>query len=140
MWLLWNVYCIQLMKLLVFIVQKKTSMEYMFSNANIKSIDMKYLDVGRVKNFTYYIFLKWLNENIRKNEFVIYLSLFDISQAIICSGMFADINELVIIIISNTFQWCIVQISLSNKVINIDEFEFEKTIIVKNMLAHFRMW
>ena len=45
------------MKLLVFIVQKKTSMEYMFSNANIKSIDMKYLDV-RVKNFTYYIFLE----------------------------------------------------------------------------------
>ena len=46
------------MKLLVLIVQKKTSMEYMFSNANIKSIDMKYLDVSRVKNFTYYIFLK----------------------------------------------------------------------------------
>ena len=46
------------MKLLVFIVQKKTSMEYMFSNANIKSIDMIYLDVSRVKNFTYYIFLK----------------------------------------------------------------------------------
>lgn len=46
------------MKLLVLIVQKKTSMEYMFSNANIKSIDMKYLDVSRVKNFTYYIFLE----------------------------------------------------------------------------------
>jgi hypothetical protein len=103
LWLLWNVYCIQLMKLLVLIVQKKTSMEYMFSNANIKSIDMKYLDVSRVKNFTYYIFLKWLNENIRKNEFVIYLSLFDISQAIICSGIFSAINEFVIIIISNTF-------------------------------------
>ena len=85
------------MKLLVLIVQKKTSMEYMFSNANIKSIDMKYLDVSRVKNFTYYIFLEWFNENIRKNEFVIYLSLFDISQAIICSGMFADIMNLLLL-------------------------------------------
>ena len=54
---------------------KVTSMEYMFVNSNIESIDMKYLDISNVKNLK---FLIHENNSVKRyeklNEYIIDLS------------------------------------------------------------------
>ena len=106
---------------------KVTSMESMFVNSNIESIDMKYFDISNVKNLKYFIHENDVVKRYGKlKEYIIDLSSFDTSQVTICSGMFFDIYEDVIIKISNKFTKCREQISLVNKVINIDEIECQK--------------
>ena len=106
---------------------KVTSMEYMFINRNIESIDMKYLDISNVRNLKFFIHENDLVKRYDKlREYIIDLSSFDTSQVTICSGMFNDIYEDVIIKISNKFTKCREQISKANKVVNIDEEECQK--------------
>ena len=106
---------------------KVTSMEYMFVNSNIESIDMKYLDISNVKNLK---FLIHENNNVKRyeklNEYIIDLSSFDTSQVTNCLGMIHDISEDVIIKISNKFTKCREQISIANRVINTDEIECKR--------------
>ena len=110
-----------------FDISKVTSMEYMFINRNIESIDMKYLDISNVKNLKFFIHENDCVKRYDKlKEYIIDLSSFDTSQVTICSGMFNDIYEDVIIKISNKFTKCREQISLANKVINIDDVECQK--------------
>ena len=104
-----------------------TSMENMFINSNIESIDMKYLDISNVKNLKYFIHENYLVKRIEKlKEYIIDISSFDTSQVTICAGMFHDISDDVIIKISNKFTKCKEQIPFVNKVINIDEIECQK--------------
>ena len=106
---------------------KVTSMENMFVNSNIESIDMKYLNISNVKNLKNFISENHLVKRYEKlNEYIIDLSSFDTSQVTICSGMFHTLTEDVIIKISNTFTKCREEISIANKVINIDEIECQK--------------
>ena len=80
---------------------KVTSMERMFINRNIESIDMKYLDISNVKNLKFFIHENDCVKRYGKlKEYIIDLSSFDTSQVTICSGMFNDIYEDVIIKIS----------------------------------------
>ena len=106
---------------------KVTSMEYMFVNSNIESIDMKYLDISNVKNLKFFIHENSFVKRYEKlNEYIIDISSFDTSQVTICSGMFHLFSEDVIIKISNKFTKCREQISIANKVINIDEIECQR--------------
>ena len=106
---------------------KVTSMENMFINGNIEYIDMKYLDISNVKSLKFFISENDLVKRYDKlQEYIIDLSSFDTSQVTICSGMFNDIYEDVIIKISNKFTKCREQISLANKVINVDEVDCQK--------------
>ena len=106
---------------------KVTSMEDMFVNSNIESIDMKYLDISNVKNLKNFIFENHIVKRYEKlDEYIIDLSSFDTSQVTICSGMFHTLTEDVIIKISNKFTKCREEISIANRVINIDEIECQK--------------
>ena len=106
---------------------KVTSMEYMFVNSNIESIDMKHLDISNVKNFKFFIHENdYVKRYEKLKEYIIDLSSFDTSHITICSGMIHDISEDVIIKISNKFTKCREQISLANKVINVDEIDCQK--------------
>ena len=108
---------------------KVTSMQNMFMNnkRNIESIDMKYLDTSNIINLK---FFNRKNTFLRKygnlKEYIIDLSSFDTSKIKICSGMFIGLDEIIIIKISNKFTKCREEISLANKVINIDEIECQK--------------
>ena len=106
---------------------KVTSLEYMFVNSNIESIDMKYLDLSNVKNLKFFIHENYSVKRYEKlNKYIVDISSFDTSQVTICSGMFHDISEDVIIKISNKFTKCREQIPIVNKVINVDEIECQK--------------
>ena len=126
-WLFNSNYIFSISFLHGFDCSKVTSMENMFVNSNNESIDMKYLDISNVKNLKFFIHENdYVKRCDKLNEYIIDLSSFDTSQVTICSGMFHDISEDVIIKISNKFTKCREQISIENKVINIDEIECQK--------------
>ena len=97
-WLFNSDYIFSISFLTGFDCSKVTSIENMFVNSNIESLDMKYLDISNVKNLKFFIHENdYVKRCDKLNEYIIDLSSFDTSQVTICSGMFHDISEDVII-------------------------------------------